>query len=98
MSPSPEYPTESPQPVPLAQLLPQKPVPPARSSNSQFSLDEEIDELNRELGFRHGVYPKSVAAGRMTQGDADYHIAVLKSAVGRLKSLRYLLANTQLPF
>ena len=47
-----------------------------------ITIDDEIQELEREIVLRKRVYPRWVAAGRLTQGKADRQIAVLKSAAG----------------
>ncbi len=60
----------------------------------QYHIGDEIDCLKRELKLRQVNYPKWVAAGRMKQESADYEIAVLQSALNRLKSLAYLLNQT----
>lgn len=64
----------------------------------QFTLEEEIAELNREIGLRHGFYKKKVAAGQMAQSDADYKIGVLTSAMNRLKAFKYLTSNVSNPY
>lgn len=70
----------------------QKPKP------QQFTLDEEIAELNREIGLRHGFYKKQVDANKMLQTDADYRIGVMTSAMNRLKAMKYLLSNISNPY
>lgn len=70
----------------------------AKPKTIQHTLDEEIAELQREIGLRHGVYPKFVASGKMQQMDADYQISVLYSAINRLKALRYLTSQISNPF
>ncbi|WP_080056839.1 hypothetical protein [Spirosoma aerolatum] len=64
----------------------------------QFTIDEEIAELNREIGLRYGFYKKKVDAGQMTQMDADYKIGVMTSAMNRLKALKFLLSNISNPY
>lgn len=64
----------------------------------QFTIDEEINEINREIGMRYGFYKKKVDAGQMTQTDADYKIGTLTSAMNRLKALKYLTSNLSTPY
>lgn len=59
-------------------------------------LSDQIKEVGRELGMRKGVYPKWVASGRMTQEEADLHIARLDAVYRTLKWLethRYTVVN-----
>ncbi|MEM6668585.1 MAG: hypothetical protein AAF661_05145 [Pseudomonadota bacterium] len=46
-----------------------------------FKIDaqEKIAELKREIGFRERVYPRLVGKGKMSQGDADRRIEVMRS-------------------
>ena len=53
-----------------------------------ITIDDEIQELEREIVLRKRVYPRWVAAGRLTQGKADRQIAVLKSAAERLRAIK----------
>lgn len=64
----------------------------------QFTLDEEIAEIGREINMRRGFYAKKVTAGQMTQTDADYKIGVMLSAQNRLKALKYLMSNLSNPY
>ncbi|MBN8824423.1 MULTISPECIES: hypothetical protein [unclassified Spirosoma] len=64
----------------------------------QFTIDEEIAEVNREIGLRYGFYKKKVDANQMTQMDADYRIGVMTSALNRLKALKFLLSNISNPY
>ena len=54
---------------------------------SEITLQDQISEVGRELGLRRNVYPKFVASKRMTQAEADWHIARLDAAYKTLKSL-----------
>lgn len=40
---------------------------------------DKVAELQREVSLRRRVYPRWVAAGRLTQADADKRIAVLQA-------------------
>lgn len=52
-----------------------------------IELADEIAELQRELGMRKRVYADLVGTGRMNQAKADRQMAVMQSAVNRLKGL-----------
>ena len=52
-----------------------------------ITVEDEIQELEREVALRKRVYPRWVAAGKMTKAKADRQIAVMQSAVERLKEL-----------
>ena len=50
-----------------------------------IELDDEIAELERELRMRKRVYAELVGTGRMSPAKADRQMAVLASAIDRLK-------------
>ena len=50
------------------------------------SLQEQVREVGREVGMRKNVYPKWVAAGRLTQAQADKQIAAMEAAYATLKA------------
>lgn len=52
-----------------------------------ITLQEEIAELEREIGLRRRVYPNFVRSGRLKQAKADRQIAVMESAIRRLTTL-----------
>ncbi len=52
-----------------------------------YSLQDQIREVGRELGMRRNVYPKWVAAGRMTQAQADKQLGAMDAAYATLKAL-----------
>ncbi|RYC66321.1 hypothetical protein [Spirosoma sordidisoli] len=66
---------------------------PTKPKPAQVSLAEEITEVGRELGLRHGAYPKFVTQGRLSQADADHYINTLYSAKRRLEALNYLIVG-----
>jgi hypothetical protein len=43
-----------------------------------FTAREKMQEAQREVGQREWVYPKRVAAGKMTQAAANKQIAIMK--------------------
>jgi hypothetical protein len=47
----------------------------------QITDEDKHAEAVREVSMRHGVYPRFVSAGRMTQEEADRKIAILQSVV-----------------
>jgi len=55
--------------------------------NNEITMHDQIAEVGRELGIRRNVYPKFVASGRLTQAEADRHIARLEAAYQTLKGL-----------
>lgn len=54
------------------------------------TIEDEITELNRELGMRRQVYSRLVGEGKMPQAKADRQIAVMESAVESLHRLKGL--------
>lgn len=74
------------------------PEQPEKPKTKQFTIDEEIAEINREIGLRIGFYKKKVEAKQMSQSDADYKIQVLYSAMNRLKAIKYIFSNVLPPF
>lgn len=43
--------------------------------------DDQVKAVEREIGFRKYVYPRRVAAGKMTQAKADHEIAVMEAVL-----------------
>ncbi|BBF92380.1 hypothetical protein [Blastochloris tepida] len=56
----------------------------------RFSLDQQIDEIRRELAQRADVYPRMVASGKVRQSVAEFQIARLEAV---LATLLWLKAN-----
>lgn len=50
------------------------------------STTEQIACIQRELKLRLFVYPKRVAAGKMTQPQADHELRVMGDILARLKA------------
>ena len=69
-----------------------------QNPNRQYTIDEEIAKVKREIGLRIGFYKKKVDSNQMTQIDADYRIGVMTSAMNRLKALKFLMNNLQTPY
>lgn len=59
-------------------------APPAR----QWSISVQIAEVKRDLAMRRSVYPRSVAAGKMAQRDADNLISVMANVLRTLEWVR----------
>lgn len=51
-------------------------------------LADQIKEVGREIGMRRGVYPKWVAANRLSQEEVDQRIAAMEAVYATLKSLQ----------
>lgn len=52
------------------------------------SITEMIAECRREVGMREHVYPGRVAAGKMTQANADKKIAIMLEIAETLERLQ----------
>jgi hypothetical protein len=55
-----------------------------------ISLNQQIDEVKRELKMRADVYPRQVNSGKLRQSLADYQIERMQAV---LKTLEWLQAN-----
>lgn len=44
-----------------------------------ITATDKLREINRELGQRRHVYPRRIAAGKMTQQAADRQIAIMEA-------------------
>lgn len=51
------------------------------SNTRSFIITHEVKlkEIKTEIGYRHGVYRKRVAAGKMSQDEMDYRIAIMEA-------------------
>lgn len=54
----------------------------------KISIEQQISEIQREIGLRKNVYPGLVARGRMRQGEADEHMARIEAALTTLQWIR----------
>jgi hypothetical protein len=52
-----------------------------------ITLADQLKEAQRELALRRRAYPGFVERGRMTQGQADYHLAAMEAIVQTLARL-----------
>jgi hypothetical protein len=57
-------------------------------SDAAYTIDDQIAELRRELGFRPRVYGRWVADGRMTQAQCDERIGRMRAALATIEWLR----------
>jgi hypothetical protein len=55
---------------------------------TEFSLREQIEEVERELALRARVYPGLVHAGKMRQSIGAYHMARMQAVSETLKRLQ----------
>ena len=55
---------------------------------SKVSISQQIEELEREIGLRVGVYERQVTAGKMRRSVADFHMARIRAAKATLEWLR----------
>lgn len=53
--------------------------------SAKFSIQQQLEELKRELAMRVQVYPRQVSTGKMRQSEADYHTARLVASIDTLK-------------
>jgi hypothetical protein len=44
-----------------------------------ITIEEQLAEVQLEIGMRYAVYSRQVAAGKITQADADRKIEVMKA-------------------
>ncbi len=52
------------------------------TADNQFTAQEKLSEISREIALRRRVYPKQIADGRMTRAEADRHLAIM-AAIAR---------------
>ena len=54
----------------------------------KISIEQQISEIQREIGLRKNVYPGLVARGKMRQSEADEHMARIEAALTTLQWIR----------
>lgn len=54
----------------------------------KITLQQKRDAIKREISFRKSVYPKQIQAGKMSQSQADYQIAVFESILKDLYKIK----------
>ena len=52
-----------------------------------FSLSQQLEEVERELELRKGVYARQVLSGKMRQSVADYHMSRMQAVRDTLMSM-----------
>lgn len=52
-----------------------------------FSLAQQIACVEREIAQRKHVYPRLIAAGKLTQKKADHELACMQAVLETLKGL-----------
>lgn len=55
--------------------------------NNTIPMSAQVECVRREIAMRERVYPKWVAAGRMTQKKADDELAAMAAVLGTLAGL-----------
>ena len=53
----------------------------------KFSLAQQIEEIEREIGLREKVYPNLVRKGEMRQSVADYHMARMRAVLRTVQTI-----------
>jgi hypothetical protein len=66
-------------------------LPPA------FSLERQIEALERELKFRGRVFPRRVADGKMSQEQMHEEIGAMQAALETLRAQRWREAKLEKP-
>jgi hypothetical protein len=59
---------------------------------SEFSIHQQIEEIDREIALRKHVYARQITKGDMRQSFADYHMGRIEAAK---KSLEWLRDNRE---
>ena len=57
---------------------------------AEFTLQQQIQCVDRELAMRMKVYPRQVSTGKMKHDDAEFHISQMRAV---LKTLQWLEKN-----
>jgi hypothetical protein len=52
------------------------------------SLDDQVECVIREIGYRERVYPRRVASGQMTQKLADRELERMRAVLETLRNYR----------
>ena len=54
----------------------------------KFSLDQQIEEVEREINMRESVYPGWIARGKIRRSAAEYHMDRMRAVLETLKGLK----------
>lgn len=52
-----------------------------------ITIEQQIASVKREIGLRQSVYPKFVAAKRMSQEKADHELEAMRAVLRTLEGL-----------
>lgn len=52
--------------------------------SDERNIQQQIDELQRELAMRAGVYPGLISRGKLRHSEAEEHNARLRAAIATL--------------
>ena len=52
-----------------------------------ITLNEQIDEIKRELKQRERVYPRMIAQGKLRQAIAEYQMARMQAALATVEQI-----------
>jgi hypothetical protein len=52
------------------------------------SIAQQVREAERELAFRLSVYPRRIAAGKMTQAQADKQVLIQRAIIQTLRDVQ----------
>ena len=55
-----------------------------------ITLNEQIDEIKRELKQRERVYPRMIAQGKLRQAIAEYQMARMQAALATVERVKRL--------
>jgi hypothetical protein len=61
-----------------------------RIAVSEFTIQQQVQAVEREIKMRQQVYPRQVSTGRMQQAEAELHISEMRAV---LKTLQWLEKN-----
>ncbi len=53
----------------------------------QVTIDEQINEVKREIAMRNKVYPRWIEAGSMKKSKADFQILVMEAVLISLQEI-----------
>ncbi len=53
----------------------------------QITINEQINEVKREISMRRGVYPKWIEAGSLQKTKGDFQIPVMEAVLISLQDL-----------
>jgi hypothetical protein len=62
-------------------------APPIGSERQHFSINQQIEEVRREIGYREKVYPFLISRGKLRQSIATYQLDRMRAV---LRTLQWL--------